>query len=121
MDTAGLNDAKRGGMEARGDERHIALRSKASVNNANETPVASAAQSAILTVAQLAEYLHCSPGTIYRLLYRREIPAFRLGGDWRFTRADIEEWIADRHQMAAVNPTWTGRPRGRPRKVVENR
>jgi excisionase family DNA binding protein len=54
--------------------------------------------SKIMTVAQVAEYLLCHPATLYRLVRRREIPAFRLGGrgDWRFRRSEIEQWIRDR-------------------------
>jgi excisionase family DNA binding protein len=49
---------------------------------------------AIMTLPQVAEYLHCHPSTLYRLLRRRNFPGFHLGGDWRFRRADIEAWIA---------------------------
>jgi excisionase family DNA binding protein len=53
----------------------------------------------IMTLPQVAEYLHCYPSTLYRLLKRRQIPGFLLGGDWRFRRADVEEWIA---QQSAI-------------------
>ena len=48
----------------------------------------------ILTVSTLASYLHCHPSTVYRLLKGKRIPAFKLGSDWRFQRAAIDEWIA---------------------------
>jgi excisionase family DNA binding protein len=57
-------------------------------------PPVDAVISEIMNIAQVAEYLHTHPSTIYRLLKRRNIPAFRLGSDWRFRRADIEKWIA---------------------------
>jgi excisionase family DNA binding protein len=47
----------------------------------------------ILTVPMLARYLRCHPSTIYRLLKRREIPAFKIGSDWRFQRPVIETWL----------------------------
>jgi excisionase family DNA binding protein len=50
--------------------------------------------SEIMTLPQVAEYLHCHPSTLYRLLRRRKFPGFHLGGDWRFRRADIDAWIA---------------------------
>jgi excisionase family DNA binding protein len=50
--------------------------------------------SEIMNIAQVAEYLHTHPSTIYRLLKWQKIPAFRLGSDWRFRRADIEQWVA---------------------------
>ncbi len=48
----------------------------------------------IMTVSALADYLRCSPNVIYALLRRREIPAFKLGGDWRILRSEIDKWIA---------------------------
>ena len=38
----------------------------------------------IVTVKDLAKYLHCHQSTIYRLVKRGDIPGFRLGGGWRF-------------------------------------
>jgi excisionase family DNA binding protein len=48
--------------------------------------------SPVLTVKEIASYLRCSRITIYKLLKRREIPAFKIGGDWRFNLEDIERW-----------------------------
>jgi len=48
----------------------------------------------IMTVPEAADYLHCHPSTLYRLLGRRKFPGFHLGSDWRFRRADIDAWIA---------------------------
>lgn len=47
----------------------------------------------ILTVPMLARYLRCHPSTIYRLLKRKEIPAFKIGSDWRFQKSVIENWL----------------------------
>jgi excisionase family DNA binding protein len=46
----------------------------------------------ILTVKDLASYMHCHESTIYRLVKHRELPAFRLGGAWRFRITDIDRW-----------------------------
>ena len=32
--------------------------------------------------------------TVYRLAADKKIPAFKLGGTWRFRKADLEQWIA---------------------------
>jgi excisionase family DNA binding protein len=40
-----------------------------------------------------ARYLRCHPGTVYRLLKLRQIPAFKIGGDWRFQKSAIERWL----------------------------
>jgi excisionase family DNA binding protein len=48
----------------------------------------------IMNVSALVRYLRFQRGIIYRLLKRNEIPAFKLGSDWRFSRSAIDEWIA---------------------------
>ena len=52
--------------------------------------------SEIMTVPQVAEYLHCHPSTIYRLVRQQQIPGFWVGGVWRFKRSVIDEWIRHR-------------------------
>jgi excisionase family DNA binding protein len=46
----------------------------------------------VLTVEEVAEYLQVHPTTIYRLLKKHKIPAFRVGSDWRFNLASIDHW-----------------------------
>jgi excisionase family DNA binding protein len=48
----------------------------------------------IMTVSALARYLRCNRSLIYRLLRERQIPAFKLGKNWRFLRSDIDEFVA---------------------------
>jgi excisionase family DNA binding protein len=52
----------------------------------------------VMTVTEVAEYLHVHPSTIYRLLRKREIPAFRVGSDWRFNRESIDDWRTSREK-----------------------
>ena len=52
----------------------------------------------IMTVPEVAEYLHAHPATIYKLIRKRAISAFRVGSDWRFQRFDLEEWIAQQER-----------------------
>ena len=49
-------------------------------------------QSKVMTVEEVSEYLHVHPSTIYRLIKRRKIPAFRIGSDWRFNIETIDSW-----------------------------
>jgi excisionase family DNA binding protein len=46
----------------------------------------------VLTVAELCDYLRVHKTTVYRLIKRGEIPAFRIGSDWRFNIETIEKW-----------------------------
>lgn len=49
----------------------------------------------ILTIRQLAEYLMVSEKTVYRMLDRNQLPAVRVGAQWRFRRQDIDAWLTD--------------------------
>jgi PTS system nitrogen regulatory IIA component len=49
----------------------------------------------ILTIRQLAEYLMVSEKTVYRMLDRNELPAMRVGSQWRFRKQDIDTWLTD--------------------------
>jgi len=56
-----------------------------------------------LTIDQVAELLKVSAKTIRRLVRRSEIPGFKVGGQWRIKRADIDEWVADQKRSAFKN------------------
>lgn len=47
----------------------------------------------ILTVGETAAYLKVHTSTIYRLLRKQAIPAFKIGGDWRFREQNLEQWL----------------------------
>ena len=46
----------------------------------------------VMTVSEVSAYLRVHPGTIYRLVRRGALPAFRIGSDWRFNIEAIEQW-----------------------------
>ncbi len=48
----------------------------------------------MLTVQEVSAYLRVHPSTIYRMLKRNQLPAFRVGSDWRFTVEAIDQWRA---------------------------
>lgn len=54
----------------------------------------------ILTIKDVAQYLKVAEKTIYRLAAANKIPAFKVGGTWRFRRADIDSWIAAQSKSA---------------------
>jgi excisionase family DNA binding protein len=47
----------------------------------------------ILTLRQVADFLKVTERTIYRLAAAKKIPAFKVGGTWRFSKAEINQWI----------------------------
>jgi excisionase family DNA binding protein len=52
----------------------------------------------LMTVEEAADYLRVGKKTIYRLLKQGKIPATRVGQQWRFNKASIDEWL---HQKPA--------------------
>jgi excisionase family DNA binding protein len=52
----------------------------------------------VLTVSDLCDYLKVHPSTIYRLLKTGQLPAFRIGSDWRFNVEHIDRWLANQEK-----------------------
>jgi excisionase family DNA binding protein len=46
----------------------------------------------VMTIRELAEHLRVSKTTVYRLLQKNALPAFKVGADWRFNVEQIEAW-----------------------------
>lgn len=57
----------------------------------------------ILTLEEVAAYLKAGKRTVYRLVADKKIPAFKLGGTWRFHKAELERWIASQTSHAAFD------------------
>ncbi|MGH7816151.1 MAG: helix-turn-helix domain-containing protein [Candidatus Binatia bacterium] len=47
----------------------------------------------LLTLEQVADYLNVDKFTVYRLLNNKELPAFKVGNQWRFKRKLLENWL----------------------------
>jgi len=47
----------------------------------------------LLTTEEIAEYLRVEVVTVRRLVTRGELPAYRIGGEFRFTTPDVENFI----------------------------
>jgi excisionase family DNA binding protein len=65
----------------------------------------------ILMIKDVAEYLKVTERTIYRLAAAKKIPAFKVGGSWRFSRADIDRWIKQQSSTAPEVATSASMPR----------
>lgn len=51
---------------------------------------------ALMTVAELSEFLQMTPGTIYNKSLRGEIPCIHFNRrSLRFRRSDIEKWVEE--------------------------
>ncbi len=49
-----------------------------------------------LDVAQLAAYLHLTPDQVNKMVMRGRLPGRRVGGQWRFSEAEIHHWLEER-------------------------
>jgi excisionase family DNA binding protein len=58
----------------------------------------------ILTIPEIAKYLKVTERTIYKLAAARKIPAFKVGGSWRFSHSTIDQWI-NRESLREFRPT----------------
>lgn len=47
----------------------------------------------ILTLPEVALLLKVAEKTVYTMAQKGEIPAFKVRGQWRFKRDDIDAWI----------------------------
>ena len=54
----------------------------------------------ILTIRDVAEYLKVTEKTVYGLAQKGRLPGFKVGGQWRFKREDIDQWIEDGKEAA---------------------
>lgn len=53
----------------------------------------------ILTILEVAKYLKVAERTVYRLAAAKKIPAFKVGGAWRFSRSEIDHWIKSQSSL----------------------
>jgi excisionase family DNA binding protein len=47
----------------------------------------------ILTLPEVAQLLKVAEKTVYTMAQKGQLPAFKVRGQWRFTRIDIDHWI----------------------------
>ena len=50
-----------------------------------------------LTVKQLADYLQLSEAKIYAMARANELPSSKIGIQWRFDQAEVDEWLRRRN------------------------
>ena len=52
-----------------------------------------------LNVEDVAKRFGITVTTVYRLVQQGRLPAFKVGHQWRFSEARLEEWVADRERI----------------------
>lgn len=59
-------------------------------------------------IKEVSVYLGIHPSTLYRMLKRGEISAYKIGSDWKFNLEAIERWRLE-HELSTVATGKTGR------------
>lgn len=54
----------------------------------------------LLTLPEAAELLHVSTRTLQRMIRRNELPAFKVGGQWRLRESQLTRWIQCRENVS---------------------
>jgi excisionase family DNA binding protein len=54
----------------------------------------------LMNIKEAAGYLRLNSMTVYRLAQKKQIPAFKVGGNWRFKKELLEKWTT---QKSTVN------------------
>ena len=56
-------------------------------------------QEKLLTLEQVADYLMVDKFTVYRLVTKKKLPAFKVGNQWRFKLKIIDAWLEKNSNM----------------------
>jgi excisionase family DNA binding protein len=64
----------------------------------------------LITIQQVANYLKVDRFTVYRLVTQKRIPAFKVGGQWRFKQEMIDSWLMRNSNMSEQNANATLSP-----------
>ena len=47
----------------------------------------------LLSVEEIAAYLGLNPGTVYKWIKRKAMPARKLGSLWKFRKEEVDQWV----------------------------
>ncbi len=50
----------------------------------------------LLTLAEAAQLLQVSKRTLQRMIKLGDLPAFKVGGQWRVRETQLRQWVANR-------------------------
>ena len=53
----------------------------------------------LLTLAEAAIILKISKRTLHRMIQHKQIPAFKVGGQWRILESRFHEWVQDEENL----------------------
>lgn len=56
----------------------------------------------LLTLSEAAQLLQVSKRTLQRMIRQKELPAFKVGGQWRLREAQLREWVEQREDWGSA-------------------
>ena len=54
----------------------------------------------LLTLAEAASILKISKRTLHRMIQQKQIPSFKVGGQWRILESRFQEWVQEEENPA---------------------
>jgi excisionase family DNA binding protein len=54
----------------------------------------------LLTLSEAAKLLQVSTRTLQRMIHQKQLPAFKVGGQWRLRETQLGAWLEQREKMA---------------------
>ena len=54
----------------------------------------------LLTLSEAAKLLQVSTRTLQRMIRQSQLPAFKVGGQWRMRESQLSEWLDQRAKSA---------------------
>ena len=52
-----------------------------------------------LSIQEVARRFRVNTTTVYRLVKRGRLPAFKVGNQWRFSEERLQQWVADKERV----------------------
>ncbi len=62
----------------------------------------------LLTLSEAAALLHVSTRTLQRMIRSGELPALKVGGQWRVRESQLTQWIEKRESSVAATNNGDG-------------
>ena len=58
----------------------------------------------LMTTKELMDYLMVSRTKVWELVNKKGLPAFKIGFDYRYRRAEVDKWIEDQRVVPEKKP-----------------
>jgi excisionase family DNA binding protein len=63
----------------------------------------------LLTLSEAAQLLHVSTRTLHRMIHIGDLPALKVGGQWRVRESQLQRWVEHREHSAVDEKKRSGR------------